>query len=535
MPASLKTVLGRFSSTIGGFSTAQRTIALIGIAVLVLGVVALTSWASKPAYTPLFSGLSASDASTIVEQLRAENVPYELTNGGATILVPEENVYEERLTAAAAGMPSSSTGGYSLLDTMGVTSSEFQQSVTYKRAIEGELARTITAMKGITMASVQLAIPEETVFAASKLEPTASVFVQTDSGVSLGTDQVNAIVHLTSAAIEGMTATGVAVIDANGTVLSAVGVGTTGSADSQATDHEERVRGTVQAMLDRIVGPGNSTVAVAATVSNESAEVVSETFGDTVDTPALTETTETETFTGSGGAAAGVLGADNIAVPGGTDGTGEFSSESSTRNNAINKVTENRTIPAGAIAVQTISVAINEAAVTGLNALEVENLVSAAAGVQVDRGDTVAVRMMDFTTSAADDAAAAIAAATEAANADRWSEILRTGIIALAVVIPLLLLITLFLRRSSQTRETVEVDDLNATAVMPLIPGTSMFSTPVPPTPFPVSPAQPATPIAPLTPSTSDLRNAEITNFAAQDPKRTADYLRRLMDERSSV
>lgn len=134
MARSFGSMFSRMGAVLGAFSVAQRTIALIGIAVLAVGIVALTAWLTKPAYTPLFSGLSPEDASAIVEQLRTDNVSYQLTNGGSTVLVPEANVYEERLAAASAGLPSATSGGYSLLDEMGVTSSEFQQSVTYKRA-----------------------------------------------------------------------------------------------------------------------------------------------------------------------------------------------------------------------------------------------------------------------------------------------------------------------------------------------------------------------------------------------------------------
>ena len=168
MPTQVTSAFKRLVAGIREFTIAQRTLALIGVAVLVLGAAGLGLWLSKPSYTPLFTGLAAGDASTIVEQLQADSVPYELTAGGATILVPEEHVYDQRLKAASAGLPSSSTGGYSLLDDMGVTSSEFQQSVTYKRALEGELASTVAALDGVRTASVRLAIPEEAVFVAQK-------------------------------------------------------------------------------------------------------------------------------------------------------------------------------------------------------------------------------------------------------------------------------------------------------------------------------------------------------------------------------
>ena len=229
MPTAVQNSLARMRATMGGFSVAQKTIAVILIAALVLGTVALVSWLTKPSYSPLFSGIEPADASAIVEQLKADGVPYELTAGGGTILVPEEHVYQERLTAAAAGLPSTSgQGGYSLLDTMGVTSSEFQQDVTYKRAIEGELAKTISAMDGVKTATVQLAIPEESVFVAEQEDPTASVFVETQGGVTLTSKQVQAIVNLTSASVEGMATTDVAVTDSTGAVLSQVGTGAVG-------------------------------------------------------------------------------------------------------------------------------------------------------------------------------------------------------------------------------------------------------------------------------------------------------------------
>src|SRR5690606_20952255 len=107
--------------------------------------------------------------------------------------------------------------------------------------------------KGVRTASVRLAIPKDTVFVSQKVDSTASVFVETDNGITLSTEQVQAIVHLTSASIDGMKPSNVAVVDASGTVLSAVGVGATGSADKQASDYEGRVTAAVQSMLDRVV------------------------------------------------------------------------------------------------------------------------------------------------------------------------------------------------------------------------------------------------------------------------------------------
>ena len=393
MPKEVSAAFGRITHALREFTVGQRTIAIIGVAVLVVGAIALGAWFTRSTYSPLFSGLSGSDASAIVDQLDADGVSYQLTDGGQTILVPDSEVNSARLKAAAAGLPSLDNGGYALLDAMGVTASEFQQNVTYKRAIEGELASTIESIKGVRTASVKLAIPEKSVFVSEKQNPTASVFIDTESGVTLSTDQVQAITHLTAASVDGLTPENVSVVSADGTVLSAVGTGTTGNTDQQASTYEDRVRSAVQTMLDRVVGVGNATVAVAASMSLNSGQRVEETFTTPEGDPALTEDTSTQTYSGDAAAnQTGVLGADSIAVPTDTTGTttgNGYTSESSTKTNAINKVTETTQIPAGQIERQTISVAVDKEAAAGMSAATLEGLVAAAAGIDEDRGDSV--------------------------------------------------------------------------------------------------------------------------------------------------
>jgi flagellar M-ring protein FliF len=532
MPQQVTSFFRRIGDTIRGFSFAQRTIAIIGVAVVALGITGLTMWAAQPTYTPLFSGLQATDASSIVDQLKTDGVPYELTDGGGTILVPQQKVYDERLKAASAGLPTASTGGYSLLDKMGVTSSEFQQSVTYKRAMEGELGATIAAMKGVKTASVRLAIPEDTVFVSEKKDPTASVFVETQNGVTLTADQVQAVVHLTSAAITGMQPTDVAVIDASGTVLSAVGTGAVGGADKQASDYETRVRSAVQAMLDKVVGVGNATVVVAADLSNESAQRTEETYTTPTNAPSLSETTNKETYTGSGGSAAGVLGPDNIAVPSGTDGNGTFNSESATKDNAVDKVTEQRTIPAGAINRQTVSVALNKDAVSGVSETEVRSLVNAAAGIDAKRGDSVSVEMVNFSQAGATEAAKAIQQAKDAAAADQLSGIIRTSIIAVAIIAAAIIAFALFRRGRKRSAEQAALLDETDTLALDTLPfPLSIDQTPTVPMQLDPVPEPPATSAE----VEADRRRAEIESLAERDPQKTAEFLRSLMEDRQNV
>lgn len=561
MPTAVKNSFDRMRATLAGFSIAQRTIAVILLAVIVLGVVALVSWLTKPTYTPLFSGVDPADASAIVEQLQADGVPYELTAGGNTILVPEEHVYQERLTAAAAGLPSTAgTGGYSLLDTMGVTSSEFQQDVTYKRAIEGELANTIKAMDGVKNATVQLAIPEESVFVAEQRDPTASVFVETQAGVTLTDKQVQAIVNLTSASVEGMTPTDVAVTDATGAVLSQVGTGAIGGGAGEASDYETKVQTAVQTMLDKVVGVGNSSVVVAAQLDQNSGTRVTESFSEPESGPlALNESSSTEQY-GAGGAGTGttgVLGPDNIAVPTGADaaaaadgtaadGTAAdgYVNESATKNNAVDKTTETMTVPSGTVARQTVSVALNATAAQGVNMQSIRDLVDSAAGIDGARGDAVDVALVDFDTSAATAAQEALAAADAAAATEAMWSTIRTasivGFIALAAIVALIV----FARRSRrQAREDVDLGelasanaaqtwdatmrlDLDAASGRSMLgaddTATQMLPTVEAPEPSPEN-------------LTAERRRAEVDALAERDPAKTAELLRSLLDQRSGV
>jgi len=553
MPAAVQERWAKLVEALKGFTVQQRTIAVILLAVIALGAFALVSWLAKPSMTPLFSGIDPADANAIVEQLRTDGVPYELTAGGGTILVPEEQVYDQRLKAAAAGLPEAgSGGGYSLLDTMGVTSSEFQQDVTYKRAIEGELAKTISAMSGVKTASVQLAIPEQTVFVDEQRDPTASVFVETKAGASLTADQVQAIVNLTSASVEGMAPTDVAVTDSAGTVLAAVGTGATGSGTDQAGEYETKIRSSVQAMLDKVVGPGNSSVAVAADLDQASGTRVTESFTEPETGPvALSESGTSEQY-GAGaagaGTAAGVLGPDNIAVPNvgtGQAADGGYLNESATKNNAVDKTTETMSIPAGGVARQTVSVALDAQAAQGANVQTITDLVRTAAGIDPARGDAVEVQIVDFDTTAADDAAAALEAADAAAASEAmWSTIRTAGIIS-AIALALVVGLVVFARRSRrQAREDVDLGELDSApagtwdATMPLSLDDAVSSSTLrlPGMAEPPTELLPAVDVPPASPEalTAERKRADIDALAARDPDRTADLLRELLDERPS-
>ncbi len=528
MPAAVTSFWRRIATSAQGFSVAQRTIALIGVAALVLGAVALTSWLSRPMMAPLFSGLAPADASAVVEQLRSAGVPYELAGGGSSVLVPEAQVYEQRLALASAGLPGEQSAGYALLDQMGVTASDFQQSVTWQRALEGELAATVGAMAGIETATVRLALPEESVFTEERVAPTASVFIATSQNAQLGTEQVSAIVNLVSASVEGLAASDVAVVDAAGTVLSAVGTGPTGANGGASGDHAARVQGEVLAMVERVVGPGNASVVVNADVVSQSVERTSETYEPAEGTAPVTESTTSEEYTGGAGGAAGVLGPDNIAVPGDEGEAGTYAAETAERTNANNRVVEITSIPAGDIGRQTVSVAVDRAAAAGTDAAALEALVVTAAGLDVAAGDAVTVELVDFDRSLAEQAEAALGAARAAEEQQAlWSSI-RWGAVGLGVLV--LLVVILALVRSAMKRQVREPIDLG------ILQERHDAVPPAPDLDALLAPKDDFSDIElPVGPSGVEDRRRALNALAQRDPARTADLLRQLMDDRSPV
>ncbi|MGN6324948.1 flagellar basal-body MS-ring/collar protein FliF [Pseudolysinimonas sp.] len=544
MPARVQSALGRLIAVIREFTVAQRTLAIIGTVGVVVGAIALGAWLMKPTYSPLFSGLSGTDASAIVEQLKTDGVDYQLADGGSTILVPEANVDKERLAAAAAGLPGDKTAGYSLLDNMGVTSSEFQQTVTYKRALEGELSKTIEGLDGVRTASVKLAIPQQTVFVSDKANPTASVFLDLKPGVTLGKEQVKAVTHLVSASVDGMSPDDVAVVDADGQVLSSVGGQQADGTASVAGDYETKTAAAIQSMLDKVVGVGNATVVVTADVSQESAQRTQETYSTPNGSPAYSESVQQSGSTsgsgsGSGSGQAGVLGPDNIAVPNGTSGTtaGGSGQSSTVRDNAVDKTVETRTIPAGELTKQAVSVAVNSDKVK-VPASTISSMVAAAAGIDKQRGDVVSVQKVSFAKAAAADAKSAIAGQQSAESDQNMTQIITTGIIAGAVVLGLFLVLTVLMRAGRRRAEQTALA-LGELEVNPLLPpdsgapavvaGAQPGRLDAAPAPASIAPAPEPLPVEI---GGVDRVRASVEALAGSDPERTAEYLRSLMDDR---
>jgi flagellar M-ring protein FliF len=456
--------LRRGTQTFNSFAPGQKAVTIVAVIALAIGGYFFATWASTPTYSPLFSNLAPADAAAIVDKLAADGTPYQLTNGGNTILVPQDQVYNLRLKMSGQGLPAGSDGGYSLLDKQNVMTSEFMQQVGYRRAMEGELAKTIKSISGVTAATVHLAIPQKDVFSDDQKKPTASVLVATGPGKSLRGDQVQAIVHLVASSVEGLDPANVTVVGADGSVLSTgtldqAGAGSAaGDQRTRATrDYEQRLGTSLQHMLDQVVGPGNAVVQVTADLDFDSTETKTQKYVADPSTPPLAETKKTEKYTGGGNPVGGVLGPDNIQVPaGGVASGGAYEQTNETRNNAVGVVTETRKSAPGAVRKLSVAVMLNSGTVKGANEAQLQQLVSSAVGLDAQRGDTIAVTALAFDKSAAEATKKELEESQKAEKAAGTQSMIKTGGTIGGVVLLILMAVIGSRRRNKKLRAMLQ-------------------------------------------------------------------------------
>ncbi len=400
-------VSGRARSALSGFTTGQRVISVLAVIGLAIGGVAFVNMESKPSFQPLFTNLQASDSGAVVAQLTTSQIPYQLTNGGSTILVPSDKVDQERVALAQQGLPTSGTVGFSNLEKSGITTSEFVQQVEYQQALEGQLQQTIESIQGIQSAQVNLVVPTQSTFAIGNQPPTtASILVDLAPGVTLTSGQVEAIVHLAASATPGLTASNVTVVDNHGNVLSAAGQtsGGNGSSNSQQTAAFDRnLSNSLETMLYRLVGVGNAQVQVHALLNfNKQNETINGFQLDAKGQPIVAATGQTSTsssYTGTGTPPTGVLGSGTPTTVAGANG--KYTSTSSQVTNAVGQVTQTIDQAPGQVVKTSVAVLINSAATPKVSVSKLKSLITAAAGLNTANGDQLVVTAMKFATPVA--------------------------------------------------------------------------------------------------------------------------------------
>src|SRR6185295_15015540 len=204
---------------LANLSTRQRITILMVAALVAGGLFSLVQWRKEADFKPLFTGVAPEDAAGIVQKLKESGVEYRLPEGGGSVLVPSTRLAEVRLTMAAIGLPKSGRIGFELFDKVNLGATEFTEHVNYRRALEGELERTVMALSEIESARVHLTFPKDSVFLEAQQPAKASVLVRLRPGKRLAAQNVVAINHLVASAVEGLSPDAVSVLDMNGNLL----------------------------------------------------------------------------------------------------------------------------------------------------------------------------------------------------------------------------------------------------------------------------------------------------------------------------
>jgi flagellar M-ring protein FliF len=429
-----------------GFTPGQRAMLVVAAIGLVLGAVVLSRFAAQPTWTPLFSNLSASDAGAVVDQLKSQGVQYQLSNGGGTILVPESQVYDLRVSLAGKNLPTGDAGGWSLLDQQGMTSTDFQQNVAYQRALEGELGKTLQAMQGVQTAIVHLAIPKKDVFSTATDQPTASVLLALQPGTTLARTQVRSVMHLVAGSVPGLDPSNVTVTDANGNLLSTREDGMAGAAaaasetDEQTSQFEDRMGGSLQQLLDKVLGPGHAVVRVNAELDFDTTETTSQTYvAPSPSIAPLSEATSSETFKGPGAGAGGALGQTwpTLTAAGGGAG-GTYGKSDRTVDNAVGTVVTKAQAAPGSVKRLTVAVVL-DASKAGVSTSEIQQLVGNAVGIDAKRGDSIQVSKLAFDTTGAQAEAKQLAEAQSAARTAGYLDFGKKAGLGLLILLALFL------------------------------------------------------------------------------------------------
>lgn len=333
------------------------------------GLIFIVSLSQRPDYQTLFSNLNQEDASSIVTKLKEMKVPYKIEGGGSILMVPSEKVYETRLTLAGQGMPQGGGVGLEIFDKSSFGVTEFVQKINYRRALQGELSRTIKQLSEVESVRVHIVIPEKSLFTESQEKGKVSVALTLKPGKTLAKSQVDGIVHLSSSSVEGITASDVTVVDNHGHLLSDKNNEDGGMQASNSNIEyqkmvEKDMETRIQGMLDKVVGSKKSSARVSAVLDFKRTEKTEERY-DPDGAVIRSEQRVQENSTGSAMASAGVPGVASNLPDGQENLSGSLGQppsaqkQNETINYEISKVVSRVIEPTGTIQKMTVAVLVD--------------------------------------------------------------------------------------------------------------------------------------------------------------------------------
>jgi flagellar M-ring protein FliF len=387
------------------FSLQQKILIVGSVAATVVLLGILIFFLNEPNFSPLYSNLAEEDAAKVVDYLNSQKIPYQIDNNGKTIEVPKEKVYEARMALAGKGIPTSGIVGYEIFDKNTMGMSEFMQKLNYKRALEGELARTIMEEDGVVGARVQIVIPQRSIFKDEEKTPTASVVLKLQNNYMMTKGNVAAVVNLVSSSVEGLTPNNVTVIDTKGRILSKefednpVAYSSSKQYEIKQTI-ENYLAQKAQTILDNILGPGNAIIQVNADINFDQVEKTMEMYDPDSQVAISEQTTKTENNGRNSG-----------------DSTSQVS-QNNTTNYEINKTVQKVVQGSGNLKRLSVAAVINNISKEVKKGDEVqtvseprspeqmkklEDIIKNAIGVSSDRKDQFSIENISFETKPLED------------------------------------------------------------------------------------------------------------------------------------
>jgi flagellar M-ring protein FliF len=446
----------------------QRLTLGILAATAVVVLVAFITLSRPSEYQVAFSNLKDEDAAAVVTKLKEAKIPYDVSTPG-TIKVPANQVQDVKLMIAASGAVKGGAGtGFEIFATPHFGLTEFAEKINYQRALEGELARSISRLDAVEDARVHLTLPEQSLFVSQKKDPTAAAVIQLKSGRKLDEAQVQGIVQLIAGSVEGLKPEAITIMDAAGNVISQKGASS--DPTRQSNTHadiqrqlEGRLTDEVKAMLLPLVGPDKAVVRVSAELDWDQYEANAETFSPNQKAPQVRSRREiSESDTQGTSAAGGVPGSErNIpgypAVGSSQGGTAANEKRDVTTNYELSRTVEKTVRAPGAIKRLNVAVALDSEVIADpAQADALSKLVATAAGLDTTRGDLVTLTSLPFS-------AAGTAKPSDVAEQARQRETMLSLARMVAMVLgPLLVvgMIWLVLRRARPKPEKPEIKDV---------------------------------------------------------------------------
>ncbi|WP_307400069.1 flagellar basal-body MS-ring/collar protein FliF [Desulfofundulus luciae] len=437
---------------------------------LLATVIYLAVIISQPAYAPLFTGLEPKQAGKIAEELKNMKIPYRLEDEGKTIAVPEGQVYSTRIQLASKGVLADSGAGWELFDQQKFGVTDFEQQVNYQRALQEELRRTITSLEEVEQARVHLVLPRESLFLDNQVEPSASIALKLKG--ELKPEQVKGIMDLVVGSVQGMKPENVHIIDMEGNVLS----DNLALADERAKlarlsmdqyqvrrQYEKELETRIQQMLTKILGPNKAVAMVTADLDFDQRQTTTTTVQ-----PGQTLSQQTITESGSGTGAGGVPGPPSSQPPGNTipaltGGNSQYQKQQTITNYQLGSQQQTLVAAPGTLRRLSVAVVLN-GNYSAPQLQQIQDMVSAAVGLQQNRGDQINVSAMPFDTSYLDQLQREMAQPpTMLAGLKKYWPV---AVGAAGLLMSLLLLILFIRRRRRRAYELEAVEEVPKTPVV---------------------------------------------------------------------